>query len=35
VQLGKEEFQQLRLKAGEEIFVELKNVNIFPDDFSI
>ena len=35
VQLGKEEFQQLQLKTGEEIFVELKNVKIFPDDFSI
>ena len=35
VQLAKEEFQRLQLKAGEEIFVELKNVKIFPDDFSI
>jgi hypothetical protein len=26
VQLSKEEFQQLQLKAGEEVFVELKNV---------
>ena len=34
-QLGKEEFQQLQLKAGEQVFVELKNVKIFPEDFSI
>ena len=34
-QLGKEEFQQLQLKAGEQVFVELKNVKIFSDDFSI
>ncbi len=34
-QLSKEEFQQLQLKAGEQVFVELKNVKIFSDDFSI
>jgi sulfate transport system ATP-binding protein len=34
-QLSKEEFQQLQLKAGEQVFVELKNVKIFADDFSI
>jgi sulfate transport system ATP-binding protein len=34
-QLGKEEFQQLQLKPGEQVFVELKNVKIFSDDFSI
>jgi sulfate transport system ATP-binding protein len=34
-QLGKEEFQQLQLKAGEQVFVELKNVKIFSEDFSI
>jgi sulfate transport system ATP-binding protein len=34
-QLGKEEFQQLQLKAGDQVFVELKNVKIFPEDFSI
>src|SRR5450432_706633 len=34
-QLSKEEFQQLRLKAGEQVFVELKNVKVFSDDFSI
>jgi hypothetical protein len=35
VQLGKEEFQQLQLKTGERVFVELKNVKIFAADFSI
>jgi len=34
-QLSKEEFQQLQLKAGDRVFVELKNVKIFPEDFSI
>ena len=34
-QLSKEEFQQLQLKAGEQVFVELKNVKVFSDDFSI
>ena len=34
-QLSKEEFQQLLPKAGEQVFVELKNVKIFADDFSI
>jgi sulfate/thiosulfate transport system ATP-binding protein len=34
-QLGKEEFQQLQLKTGEQVFVELKNVKIFAEDFSI
>jgi sulfate transport system ATP-binding protein len=34
-QLSKEEFQQLQLKAGEQVFVELKNVKIFSEDFSI
>jgi sulfate/thiosulfate transport system ATP-binding protein len=33
--LGKEEFQQLQPKAGEEIFVELKNVKVFSDDYAI
>ena len=35
VQLSKEEFQQLQPKAGEQVFVELKNVKIFSDDYSI
>jgi sulfate/thiosulfate transport system ATP-binding protein len=34
-QLSKEEFQQLQPKNGEQVFVELKNVKIFPEDFSI
>jgi sulfate/thiosulfate transport system ATP-binding protein len=34
-QLSKEEFQQLLPKAGEQVFVELKNVKVFADDFSI
>jgi sulfate transport system ATP-binding protein len=34
-QLSKEEFQQLLPKAGEQVFVELKNVKIFAEDFSI
>jgi sulfate transport system ATP-binding protein len=34
-QLSKEEFQQLQPKAGEEIFVELKNIKFFSDDYSI
>jgi sulfate transport system ATP-binding protein len=34
-QLSHEEFQRLHLKAGDEVFVELKNVKVFSDDFSI
>jgi sulfate transport system ATP-binding protein len=34
-QMSKEEFQQLQPKAGEQVFVELKNVKIFSDDYSI
>jgi sulfate transport system ATP-binding protein len=34
-QLSKEEFQQLQPKAGEQVFVELKNVKVFSEDFSI
>ena len=34
-QLSKEEFQQLQPRAGEQVFVELKNVKIFSDDYSI
>ncbi|MGC9940275.1 MAG: sulfate ABC transporter ATP-binding protein [Verrucomicrobiota bacterium] len=34
-QLSKEEFQQLLPKAGEQVFVELKNVKVFAEDFSI
>ena len=35
VQLSKELFQELSPKAGETVFVELKNVKIFSDDYSI
>jgi len=34
-QLSKEEFQQLQPKAGESVFVELRNIRIFPEDYSI
>jgi sulfate transport system ATP-binding protein len=34
-QLSKEEFQQLRPRAGEQVYVELKNVKVFSDDYSI
>jgi len=34
-QLTKEEFQQLQIKPGEQVFVELKNVKVFADDYSI
>ncbi len=35
VQLSKELFQELAPKPGEQVFVELKNVKIFSDDYSI
>ena len=35
VQLGKEQFQELQPKIGEQVFVELKNVKVFSDDYSI
>ncbi len=35
VQLSKELFQELSPKPGEQVFVELKNVKIFSDDYSI
>jgi sulfate transport system ATP-binding protein len=34
-QLSKEEFQHLQPKAGEQVFVELKNVRVFGEDYSI
>jgi sulfate transport system ATP-binding protein len=34
-QMSKEEFQQLQPKAGESVFVELKNLKVFSDDYSI
>jgi sulfate transport system ATP-binding protein len=35
VQLSKEQFQELAPKPGEQVFVELKNVRVFGDDYSI
>jgi len=35
VQLSKEEFQVLQPKAGEQVFVALKNVRVFSEDYSI
>ena len=35
VQLSREQFQELRPKPGEQVFVELKNVKVFADDYSI
>jgi len=35
VQLTKEEFQQLQPKAGEQVYVQLLNVKVFSDDYSI
>ena len=35
VQLSKEEYQQLLPKPGEQVFVQLRNVKVFSDDYSI
>ena len=35
VQLSKEEFQVLQPKVGEQVFVALRNVKVFSDDYSI
>ena len=35
VQLSKELFQALQPKPGEQVYVELKNVRVFSDDYSI
>ena len=35
VQLSKEQFGELQPRPGEELFVELRNVKVFPDDYSI
>ncbi len=35
VQLSKEQFHQLQPKAGEQVFVELRNVKVFAEDYSI
>jgi sulfate transport system ATP-binding protein len=34
-QLSKEEYQQLQPRPGEEVFVELRNLRLFPEDYSI
>ena len=34
-QMTREEFQLLQPRAGEQVFVELKNVKVFPEDYSI
>ena len=34
-QLSKEEFQRLQPKPGEQVYVELKNVKVFAEDYSI
>ena len=35
VQLSKEQYHELQPKAGEQIYVELRNVKVFADDYSI
>jgi sulfate transport system ATP-binding protein len=35
VQLSKEQFRELQPKAGEQVFVELRNVKVFAEDYSI
>jgi hypothetical protein len=35
VQLSKEQFHELQPKAGEQVFVELRNVKVFAEDYSI
>ena len=35
VQLSKEQFQELSPRPGETVFVELKNVKVFSDDYNI
>jgi len=35
VQLSKEQFHELQPKPGEQVFVELRNVKVFSDDYSI
>ena len=34
-QLSKEQFHQLQLKPGDRVYVELQNVRVFPEDYSI
>jgi sulfate transport system ATP-binding protein len=35
VELSKEQFHKLEPKPGDQVFVELKNVKVFPEDYSI
>jgi len=35
VQLSQEQFRELQPRPGEELFVELRNVKVFPEDYSI
>ena len=35
VQLSKEQFNELQLNTGDQVFVELRNVSVFPEDYSI
>jgi len=35
VQLSQEQFRELQPQPGEELFVELRNVKVFPEDYSI
>ena len=35
VQLSKEQYHELQPKAGEQVFVELRNVKVFTEDYSI
>jgi sulfate/thiosulfate transport system ATP-binding protein len=35
VQLSQQQFHELQPKPGEELFVELRNVKVFPEDYSI
>jgi sulfate transport system ATP-binding protein len=35
VQLSKEQFNELQLNTGDQVYVELRNVRVFPEDYSI
>ena len=35
VQLSKEQFNELQLTTGDQVYVELRNVRVFPEDYSI
>jgi hypothetical protein len=34
-QLGKDRFCEMNLQPGERVYVELHNVKVFPEDYSI